>query len=711
MGVLPLCLCVILLSDTATSTFQNIGVPEDDDFIPGDINIAVLESFYWSRRKWCDTWDPGVMQSAEAIRFRLNAINEDQSILPNISLGVVMLSDCWEIPVTLFRTTKLIPVESCMGECCTNQVENATNPTVRGCYNVAAALLPYSSSLCIPASRLLSMYKIPHISNGASSDTLSDRDQFEYFSRPIPPDRLQTQAIIDLLVAFNWTYISMIGTTTDYSRNGLTAIRVLAKEKGICIAYSVEIRDDFTEKDYDDIIRRLRINWKAHVVITYIENLNDVIYAVKRQNAQGEFIFLASDGVAMRRYAEEAINSLEIEFSQQQSQAHDGFENHYKALHPMKYLEMSGFYEKTHQQIRCNLTLKKGENESCFNYDRRDQLPTFRLRTGYRIIIDGINLISLALDKLIRKNCPTAFLDKSFLKDCITGPELLGFIRNTSFVGYSGKIQFDEQGEGMVDYDILQHQPDGEGGFQEVVVGQWKRVEKTLILNETSINWFSLNASLYPRETELPESVCAKPCQPGEFYIQGELKCCWDCRRCRDNEKVRDDNEGCVICPYLTWPNQENFTTCIPIPPTFMNWLDPIALGLLGLSGIGLVTTMAITYIFTKYRTKKVVKGSSLEQMFTIILALFMSYATAILLVAKPSYTVCQIQYYSYHLSCTLTFVPLLLKTTRLYRIFAAAERCQQEIKCVSSTALAVFSVILITCVVCMNPLIEIITS
>ena len=118
------------------------------------------------------------------------------------------------------------------------------------------------------------MYKIPHISTWATSDTLSDKTEFEYFSRTVPPDRLQTQAIIDLLIAFNWTYVSMIGTSTDYSWNGINKLKQLAEENGICIAYFFEITLDYEDRDYDNIIRQLRKNHKAHVVVTFIDKFN-----------------------------------------------------------------------------------------------------------------------------------------------------------------------------------------------------------------------------------------------------------------------------------------------------------------------------------------------------------------------------------------------------------------------------------------------------
>ena len=683
------CLFVGLLSQIVKSTFRNIGVSVKDYYIPGDINIAYINHFfsYSSVSKQCDKQILFTHQSAQAAKYRIRQVNQDESILPNISLGMVFLTDCVDIQTAIFQATKLLPTKND----CFNNDKNITS------YSVSAALISGFSRGCIPTSHLLSMYKIPHISIEATSDTLSDKTDFEYFSRIVPPDRLQTQAIIDLLIAFNWTYVSMIGMSTDYSRNGIAKLKQLAEENEICISYFVEVTSDYEDKDYDNIIRQLRIDHKAQVVVIFMGQTQTLWSAVKRQKAEGEFIFVGGDAISLA--FDETINSIQVIFSTQQSHSYNGFEKYYDALFPWSFLNKPSFpYPKILSE--CNMTLPKGLNGSCFNYERMDQLPGYELSTHHRRIIDALNIFINSLDALVRQNCPSAFLDKSFLRTCIKGPDLLKIVRSSSFMGYSGKVQFDEHGDGMKDYDIWQRQADGKGGYETVVIGQWLYEERKLLLNMETVKWFTHNTSLHPIATPLPKSVCAKPCQAGEFYIPGELKCCWECRLCRDNEIVRDDFRGCIQCPVLTWPDQANFTACVPIPPTYLHWMDPIALGLMTLSGAGLLTTMTIILIFVKYRKKKVVKGSSVEQMATIIIALLMSYANAILFIEKPTWIVCKVQYYSYHLSCSLTFIPLFLKTTRLYRIFAAAERCQQEINYVSSTALRAFSIILITCVV-----------
>ena len=701
MGLITHCLFISIFCQIVNSSFRKIGVSVEDYHILGDINIAFIDKYHYhsSVTKRCDKEYLTALQGAEAIQYRIRQVNQDESILPNISLGMVFLNDCWDVQTAIFQATKILPTKGLTKNCCLINDENAT---AKGSYSVAAALISRFSSGCIPTSRLLSMYKIPHISTWASSDILSDRTDFEYFSRTVPPDHLQTQAIIDVLIAFNWTYVSMIGTSSDYSRNGIARLKQLAEENGICIAYFIEITSDYEDEDYDNIIRQLRVNHKAHVVVTFIDRTLKIWQAVKRQRAEGELIFVCGDAMSISH--DEVINSIQSDFSTQQSHPYNQFEKYYGALFPLSFLNKPSFFEKAilsdFAKSQCNITLPKGINGSCLNYERMDQLPNYELSKNHRNTVDALNILISSIDALIRQNCPSAFLDTSSLRTCIKGPDLLKIIRSTSSMGYTGKIQFDEHGDGITDYDIWQHQADGKGGYETVVIGQWLGEEKKLVLDIKTVKWFTLNTTLHPIATQLPESVCAKPCHAGEFYIPGELKCCWECRRCRDNEIVRDDFRGCIQCPVLTWPDQANFTACVPIPPTYLHWLDPIALGLMTLSGAGLLTTMAIFLIFIKYRKKKVVKGSSVEQMATIIIALLMSYANAILFIEKPAWIVCKVQYYSYHLSCSLTFVPLFLKTTRLYRIFAAAERCQQEIKYVSSTALRAFSIILITCVV-----------
>ena len=51
----------------------------------------------------------------------------------------------------------------------------------------------------------------------------------------------QAQVIIDIIAQFNWTYIIVINSEGSYGEMGGKAVRTLAAENGICVAYSHEI--------------------------------------------------------------------------------------------------------------------------------------------------------------------------------------------------------------------------------------------------------------------------------------------------------------------------------------------------------------------------------------------------------------------------------------------------------------------------------------
>ena len=703
-----LILWILIFPGLTSATLKNYdNEPESDYYLPGDINLGMIRTLECGMKTPLGSWVTRFVQGVNAIIFRINEVNNDTSILPNISLGVVVLDDCGTIAGGLYQVSKIIPLDGCTKDCCDLPVVGAANPTVRGCYNVAAALTSFTSGMNIAQSQLLSLYKIPHISETASSVLLSDRKQYEYFNRFSPPDNTLIKAIMDMLVTFKWTYISLIGDPSVYSRSGMSEIRVLAKKYNICIAYSVELLHDvYINEDYDEVVRMLRKHSKARVVIIFSGYLSEILDAVSRSQAHGEFIFIVGDAVSFPKRLS-YINNLELDYAEDQSRPYRSFIDYYKKLSPWVHYDTPGVFEKhTSEDWNCSMNLKKGENGSCKNYEVLGDLPNHYIYPDYRYQVDAINVLIIALDTMIRQKCPSAFNDKSLLKACVNGPDLLNYIRNISFEGYRfNKIRFDAKGDGLsgLTFDVRQLQPDGNGGAKYVKVGKFSVNDKKSYLDMNKFNWFSFNETFHQTRTDTPVSVCAKPCKLGEFYIQREEECCWECHQCRDNEVVSDNLRGCNICPFTTWPDQGNFTTCLPIPPSYMEWQDPIALGLLGLSGIGLVSTITILCIFVKHQKKKVVKGSSLEQMMTIVLALYLSYTTAILLVAKPVYSLCLMQYYCFHLSCTLIFVPLLLKTTRIYRIFAAAERCQQVIRFVSRKALGLFSLILISILVSIN--------
>ena len=92
-------------------------------------------------------------------------------------------------------------------------------------------------------------------------------------------------------------------------------------------------------------------------------------------------------------------------------------------------------------------------------------------------------------------------------------------------------------------------------------MGVWQRRD-SVVNWWVDLTWGTLD--IIP-DTGFPESVCAKPCGAGEFYIQGELPCCWECSRCRDNEYVTENGTSCEVCDILTWPDNISYTSCLQV--------------------------------------------------------------------------------------------------------------------------------------------------
>ena len=75
---------------------------------------------------------------------------------------------------------------------------------------------PGSSEATIQVQNLLQIFNIPQIGYSATSMDLSDKNIYRYFLRVVPPDNYQVQALVDLVLAFNWTYISTVHSDGEY---------------------------------------------------------------------------------------------------------------------------------------------------------------------------------------------------------------------------------------------------------------------------------------------------------------------------------------------------------------------------------------------------------------------------------------------------------------------------------------------------------------
>ncbi len=471
------------------------------------------------------------------------------------------------------------------------------------------------------------------------------------------------------------------------------------KPYGVCVAYSQEIKSASGPDVIAVVVKKLIENKKAKVVAMFLDPLVMKIIgkALEKAGFLGHFILVASDTfipVTYTGYEKYFKGTFSINLPNTKVTE---FESYYESISPWRVDNGNPWFgEFTEKEVGC--VWKKEVNYTdilgltfCDDYRKVSEFRRFYWTNSYAVTLDIITTYALALDNLIQDKCPEAFGNRNALRQCVTGQELLTYIRNIKFDGYLSHVEFDEFGDVLNAYDIKYFQEAREG-YVHVKVGEWSRLTGALHITEEKITWYTNLTD----EGGIPTSICAKPCGTREFYLQGELECCWECRTCRDNEKLRDDLTGCDICPKLTWPD-ENATFCVSIPLTFMLWTDTMAIGLESLSAIGLLSTLIIIALFNKHSDKRIIRGSSRELMVPILLGLLLAYITVYGYLTKPTDWSCYAVYFGFHLSCTLIFAPLFLKTIRMYRIFDASEKCQQRVSFLGALSQVVFMGLILT--------------
>ncbi|KAK7916429.1 hypothetical protein WMY93_012190 [Mugilogobius chulae] len=98
--------------------------------------------------------------------------------------------------------------------------------------------LPCHNSLTAPAvSRCGRVFRslcgeIPQVSYASTAPELSDNTRYDFFSRVVPPDTYQAQAMVDIVKAMRWSFVSTVASEGNYGESGVDAFIQKSREDG-----------------------------------------------------------------------------------------------------------------------------------------------------------------------------------------------------------------------------------------------------------------------------------------------------------------------------------------------------------------------------------------------------------------------------------------------------------------------------------------------
>ena len=630
----------------------------------------------------CGGFFPVGLGHTEAMIFAIEQINNDASLLPNTSLGFDIRDYCETISIAVKETYEFVRDRDLYHSCSSNNSGVDEQTTSCCCLSkdstpVSLIIGPYDSASAVQIGSLLSVAKIPIISFAATSDELSSA-QFRYFLRTVPSDRQQARVQADLFEHFKWTYVGTVALDDSYGRFGVSALQSESyKRKSFCIAFSEFIPRLRAAQSMTQIVSRIKQQSNVKVVVVWVFGgyAKQFFQEAHRQKLSQRTWIL---GDATSTEGSELLGPF---FSlldgalgvQPHNRRDERFLKHLTSLTPNKTrFSRNPWWADYWEQFRnCSSVQTVHETDpKCFDVPLSPNEANELFDPYLAYLVDALYAAAYALDRSIRcrdseeklrgDECPPVKPSKT------GGVDLLSYLKNVSFSGLTGVVEFDDYGDPKESsFEIVNIQVHGAGEKNKFLVGSWNSKEQQrLRLNDSAIKW--ANGSVY---TEVPSSVCSEVCASGTRQ-EVIAPCCWKCVKCPgDTVSKEPGSTNCTECPPKQKSNDAK-TKCVSLPVKNLRLEDTAGVLLTCVTVVGYCVTSVALLVFLKYRKTAIVKASNRQLSFVLLVTIFLSFTLALLSLAEPTDFICCVTQFSRYIIYT-TFVSVLwLKSVRIFALF-----------------------------------------
>ncbi|XP_041113544.1 glutamate receptor, metabotropic 8b [Polyodon spathula] len=629
----------------------------------------------------------------EAMLYAIDQINKDPDLLPNVTLGARILDTCsrdtYALEQSLTFVQALIEKDASDVRCA-----NGDPPIFAKPDKIVGVIGAAASSVSIMVANILRLFKIPQISYASTAPELSDNTRYDFFSRVVPPDSYQAQAMLDIVTDMGWNFVSTLASEGNYGESGVDAFIQISRESGgVCIAQSLKIPREPKPGEFDKIIQRLLETTNARAVIMFAneDDIRRVLEAAKRMNQTGHFLWVGSDSwgskiapvVQQEEVAEGAVTILPRRASIY------GFDRYFRSRSLANNRRNVWFAEFWEENFGCKLGShgkRVGNLKKCTGLEKIGRDSSFEQEGKVQFVIDAVYAMAHSLHRMHKDLCP-GYIGLCPRMSNIDGKELLSCIRAVNFNGSAGTpVVFNENGDAPGRYDIFQYQITNRSKAEYKVIGHWA---DQLYLNRNDMQWTRGDPSV-------PVSVCSLPCKPGERKktVKG-VPCCWHCERC-EGYHYQVNEFTCELCPYEERPN-ENHTGCQPIPIIKLEWHSPWAIVPVFLSMLGIIATTFAIVTFVRYNDTPIVRASGRELSYVLLTGIFLCYAITFLMIATPDTGVCSLRRIFLGLGMCFSYAALLTKTNRIHRIFEQGKKSVSAPRFISPASQLVITFALIS--------------
>uniref|UniRef100_A0A3B5AAH8 Extracellular calcium-sensing receptor-like n=1 Tax=Stegastes partitus TaxID=144197 RepID=A0A3B5AAH8_9TELE len=631
--------CVFLGEEEKNSLYED-----------GDVVVGGLFPLHYSPLSSLISFCPGFSSRAlrwmQTMAFAIQEINQRSDLLPQLKLGFHIRDSCDDIPVSLRASLLLVngQPESCA----------AINRTV---------------------SSVNYYFLLFQVSYFASCSCLSNQREFPTFMRTMPSDTFQVRALAQLVSYFSWTWVGVIGVESDYARFAIQLFLQESVQYGVCAAYTHFYPVTLSQQALDELLDMS----SSKVIINFCSEseMQGILREVRRRNISGLQWITSEAWATAKSLWEKSADLLTgtLGFAIRRAAVIPGLKRHLTSLNPAhihKSAFLAEFWEETFK-CRLNGSVNKHSHGAVSYLDRppcdgmedlNDVYSPYsdvtQLRVSYNVY-KAVYLVAHALqDMSICKIGKGPFLNGTCADPKNFKPwQLIHYMKRANFSALGEKISFDQNGDPIAYYDLLNWQRRPDGSLHLVKVGFYdasSSAGRSLVINDSAIRW--------PLGKQAFRSVCSDSCPPGSRIARrkGEPICCYDC--------VPYALE-CSRCSEDTWSNNAR-NLCIPKTIEYLSYHELVGILLCVASVLGAFISISIIVLFHTYKATPLVRANNMELSFLLLVFLVVCFLVGLLFIGEPSDWLCRIRYPAFGISFALCISCLLAKTAVVLMAFRA---------------------------------------
>ncbi|MBN3294725.1 CASR protein, partial [Polypterus senegalus] len=660
--------------------FQLNGLYQSGDIILGGIfalnykTTAPDLSFTHDPGQWkCDGFEVSEYQRVQTMIFAIQEINNDQRILPNITLGYRIFDSCVNLPIALRAAVTLLSGRDGV----------LFNDDCKGLPPLLAIVGNPLSSHSIAMSRIMSLFRIPMVSHYATCSCLSDKQEYPSFLRTIPSDAFQVKAIIHIIKHFGWLWVGVIASDDDYGQNAVKSFTEEVNKIG-CISFSESISAVPSKNRIFQIVNIIEKS-TAKVIVAFSGEgkLSNLFQEIVLQNITGRQ-WIASEawstsnllsskknfdcfggtiGIAIRRGDIPGLQNFLLQVQPDHNPQNNLAIEFWETLFNCKFPET---IKKQNFSVLPAIRVCTGSED--IKLAKTAYSDVTKLRSSYNVY-KAVYAIAHALHNLIFcESGKGPFINNTCANITLLQPwQLLHYLKNVNFTNKLGeRVAFNENGDAVGIYDIVNWQKSDDGGVTIKSIGFFDEsaaAGEEVKINEDEIFWnFKSGAA--------PISICSKSCMPGtrKATRKGEPICCFDY------------SVECVKCPQDFWSNHER-NQCIMKETEFLSYIDAMGITLVIIASFGACLSVMALAVFVYHRNTPVVKANNSELSFILLVSLTLCFLCSLCFIGQPSYATCMLRHLVFGVSFALCISCILVKTIVVIMAFKARQPTNNMMK------------------------------